>query len=631
MTRAHRMTHPAQPFGGRDKICGTTVLRCERSFRQSCELVKCLLLIALTAFSAVATGNESQRERVAFRGPVNVALVQERRCAATANELAGSVSLVDLSTRRVLDEVACGGHPVDLVALAENRLAVSCSDSGQVLLLDIRDQRLQLSGRIHVGMLPHGLATNAQGRLFVGLVATGEVAELDVVSQSVTRRFFVGNWPRYLALSADGSRLAVGLSGDSCISVVDVKQGVELYREPLSGGINLGHMRISADGLNVYFPWMVYRSNPIDVRNIRRGWILASRVARVRLDGPADREALSLDAPGLAVADPFGVAIAPNEHRLTLSSSGTHELLVYRLNDLPFVGAGGPGDLIDNRLLRDNDLFYRISVGGRPMGLQYLDDRSVLVANHTLDCLQIVDIESRRMEAQIQLGTRPEPTDVHRGMQIFYDGVRSLDQWYSCQSCHLDGGSNAKAMDTWNDGSPLTVKTVLPLFGVTQTAPWTWHGWQQDIDESIQNSFTETMQGKAASAEDVAAVRAYLASLKLPPNPFLQADGSLSEAAQRGKQLFENREIACASCHVPPTFSDGLNHDVGLGSKEDKYPEHNTPSLLGLYRRVRFLHDGRAKSLEAVLEKYHGPERVSGGPALTEQQIADLVAYLKSL
>ncbi len=235
------------------------------------------------------------------------------------------------------------------------------------------------------------------------------------------------------------------------------------------------------------------------------------------------------------------------------------------------------------------------------------------------------------LKAEINLGPVPSDSIVHHGMEIFYDGRRSLDQWYSCQSCHLDGGGNSKPMDTWNDGSALTVKTVLPMFGVGETAPWTWHGWQQDLDESIQNSFTETMLGKPANKEDVAALRAYLTSLKLPPNPFRQSDGTLGTAAERGKQIFESSEAACAACHSGPTFSDGLNHDVGIGSESDKYPEYNTPSLLGAYAKVRFLHDGRAKTLEAVLTKYHGPEIVSGNPALTEEQVHDLVAYLKTL
>ena len=163
--------------------------------------------------------------------------------------------------------------------------------------LKVADKKLSLLHRTHVGFLPHGLAIGKAGidattaPVFVGLQATGEIAELNLTEQRVVRHFAVGHWPRYLTASLDGKRLAVGLSGESAIAVVDLAAGEVLYREPLSGGINIGHLQTSADGLNVYFPWMIYRSNPINVRNIRRGWILASRAARVRLDGPADRAA----------------------------------------------------------------------------------------------------------------------------------------------------------------------------------------------------------------------------------------------------------------------------------------------------------------------------------------------------
>jgi cytochrome c peroxidase len=119
--------------------------------------------------------------------------------------------------------------------------------------------------------------------------------------------------------------------------------------------------------------------------------------------------------------------------------------------------------------------------------------------------------------------------------------------------------------------------------------------------------------------------------LKLPPNPFLGPNGTLGELAQRGKRVFESKQAACADCHMAPTYSDGSTHDVGLGSDSDKYKGHNTPSLLGVYRRVRYLHDGRAKTLEAVLKEFHGPDVVSNGDKLSDQQIEELVAYLKTL
>ena len=120
---------------------------------------------------------------------------------------------------------------------------------------------------------------------------------MDIHDFRVSRRFPSGHWPKYLTLSPDGSRLAVGCSGEGRVIVLDTASGERLYDIPLANGLNLGHMVASDDGLHAYFTWMVYRTNPINVGNIRRGWILASRIGRVRLDQSADREAISLDVP----------------------------------------------------------------------------------------------------------------------------------------------------------------------------------------------------------------------------------------------------------------------------------------------------------------------------------------------
>lgn len=568
------------------------------------------------------------------RSPADLVLAANGKWLVTANGTSSSISLVDLVEGRVVGELACGSHPAAIdLCLDDQHIVVSCSYSGEVLVVEVGPRTLTRQAVIPVGYEPTGLAVSPDGRrAFVGLAATGEIAELDLAAATVVRKIEVGQWPRYLALSPDGSRLAVGCSGESKIVVIDTQRSEVLYEESMTGGVNIGHLQCSADGQYAYFPWMVYRSNPINPGNIRLGWVLASRIGRVRLDGPAYREAISLDVPRKAVADPHGLVISRDEKRLVVSASGTHELLVYRRPDLPFIGIGGPGDLIDRRLLADNDLFYRIEVGGRPLGLAMAaDNRTVYVANYLKDCVQEVDIEARTIVREIPLGKTRPLSLARRGMEIFYDGGRSLDQWYSCHSCHYNGGVNSKAMDTMNDGSERTMKTVLPLYHLGETSPWTWHGWQTDLDDAMRKSFTTTMQGSPITPQDARAVLAFLESLQPPPNPFRLADGSLTEAAGRGKQVFESSKAGCANCHRGPYFTDGKIHDVGLGSDEDRYQGFNTPTLLGVYRKVRLLHDGRSKTLEDVLTGDHAPEQVAGEGPLSQQDLADLIEYLKSL
>ena len=108
-------------------------------------------------------------------------------------------------------------------------------------------------------------------------------------------------------------------------------------------------------------------------------------------------------------------------------------------------------------------------------------------------------------------------------------------------------------------------------------------------------------------------------------------NGELSDAAVRGQAVFESAKAGCATCHPGSHFTDGQLHDVGLGSAEDYYPTYNTPSLLGISRRVLFLHDGRLRSLRDVLTGPHNPSTVTGMGELTDEELEDLLAYLESL
>jgi DNA-binding beta-propeller fold protein YncE len=592
--------------------------------------IRLLQLILLTTVYSLASAADGIPKD---RSPVDLAITSDNQWLVTANQIANSVSLIRLADLQVVAELECGEYPVDIEVLEDGRVLVTCQWSGELYVLRIAGETLRAEAVVRLGFDPQGIAVSpSSDKAYIGLVATAQVAEVDLVSNQVTRHFQVGNWPKYLTISRDGQRLAVGNGGDSKIEVIDIESGESLYDATLANGTNLGQMRTSSDGQYAYFPWMVYRTNPINVGNIRLGWILASRIGRVRLDGPAYREAISLDVPGKAVADPHDLEITADQTSLVVSAAGTHELLVYRLNDLPFVAQGGPGDLIDRRLQNNPDRFHRIELGGRPMGLRIAaDNQTVYVANYLHNSVQVVDLPSRQLRDEISLGGPAEKTLARKGMEIFYDGRRSLDQWYSCHSCHQEGGINARPMDTMNDGTEMTLKTVLPLHDLTKTFPWTWHGWQTNLSEAMSKSITSTMQGPEPSEEDVRALIEFLSEMKTPPNPFRLPDGSLSEAAERGKQVFFTRKAACADCHNGSHYTDGKIHDVGLGSESDHYQGYNTPSLVGVYRKVRLLHSGRAKDLHRVVTDLHRPELVNGEGELSEQEVADLIEFLKSL
>lgn len=566
------------------------------------------------------------------RSPADVVLTPDEKLLLTANQTSGTISLVRFADGKVLAELPCGRKPAALALSPDGRRAyVSSNYSGELFTFDLDGESLKPAGRLHLGFEPRGLAISPDGSLaYVALSTAHEIAVVDLAKLESSARIKCGKWPRYLALSPDGKRLAVGANGDLGVTVIDTAARQALFTEEFAG-INLGHMQVSRDGKHVYFPWMVYRHNPITAGNIRLGWVLASRIARVNLEKKSRREAIALDPQGQAIADPHGLALSPDEQWIACTGSGTHELLVFKLPGLPFQDYGGPGDHIDTELNKDRDRFYRIPLGGRPMAVRFMKDgRRVIIANYLSNSVQVVDLEKRSVERTIDLGGPKEPSLERRGEAIFYDGKRSLDQWYSCHSCHYEGHTNAVTMDTRNDGRFGNFKTVLSLRNLDQTGPYFWHGWQTDMTAALRKSLTETMLGPTPSDADVAALTAFIKTLRPPPNSHRRGP-ELSEAAKRGEKVFKSDKAACSRCHKGEYFTDGKIHDVGTGERSDVYKGYNPPSLLNVYDRVRYLHDGRVNSLEELLNGPHNPNKVVGNGELTKEELADLLAYLREI
>jgi len=485
-------------------------------------------------------------------------------------------------------------------------------------------------------MEPRSVGVDPNANLaYVSRWAADQVAVVDLAEREVVDQIEVPGQPRNLAVAPNGRRMAVGVDKERGLSVVDLESREVAFTIRFAA-MNVGLMRASADSKYVYFPWMVYRANPITKSNIRRGWVLASRVARQRLDVDERREAFSLDPEGRAVADPHAVALSSDGRRMVITSPGTHELLVFAAEGLPWESHGSSDHIIPE-LLSDKERFSRIELGGRPLDVKFAaDNRTAYVANYLHNAVQVVDVEAGNVVREIGVGATGTTPSIHRGEAIFYDAGRSFDQWYSCHSCHRDGGGNVMPIDTFNDGSGFTFKTVLPLYDVTRTAPWTWHGWQTDLRAAMEKSLTETMLGPQPNDAEVDDLLAYLDQLPRPPNPHREKmkqwpEGDFAQAAARGRELFHSDALACASCHAGSHFTDGEIHDVGTGGAGDRYDGFNTPSLLSVYRKPRLLHDGSADSLEAVFRGVHAPHRVAGERKLSEAEIADLVAYLKTL
>jgi YVTN family beta-propeller protein len=576
------------------------------------------------------------------RSPIALALSTDGTRLLTANQTADTVSLVDTKSGRVLREIKTGEKPAGVALSRDGRRGVVTHWYGyDVAVLDLKDDTITVAGRIEIGPEPRGVAITADGSTaFVAVGAANEVVRLDLNGRKVSGRLTVGREPRGIAVSPDGSRLLVGNARSQDVSIIDANAWKVLHNLPIDGD-NLRQVTIGADGKSGYLANMRNRKFPTTKNNIDLGWVLGQRLTRIDLAGKAPSFfTLSLDPQGKAAGDAYGVAITPDQKLLAISCGGTHEVMIFRTDRkrLPWQ-EGRSRDLIPAELLKNDGRYRRVDLGGRPTELAFApDNKTLYVANYLEDAVQVVDADAAKLIRTIPLGGPKTLSLARRGEIVFHDARRSFNQWYSCNTCHSDGHTNGLDFDTLNDGRQdnstfhlRSRKKVPTLRRVTQTRPWTWHGWQTSLDDAMVESFTKSMQGPKPSAGDVKALVAFLDTLDYPRNPFRHADGTLTPAARRGEAVFRSQKAGCADCHGGPEFTDGKIHIVGLEENDDAYRGYNPPSLRGTYDKDPYLHDGRSKALRDALEEAHSAESVTGHGELSEKELDDLVAYLKSL
>jgi hypothetical protein len=202
---------------------------------------------------------------------------------------------------------------------------------------------------------------------------------------------------------------------------------------------------------------------------------------------------------------------------------------------------------------------------------------------------------------------------------------------------------------------------IPPAFGLAGVNLHTWTGWGSvthwngfvaNIEMHGQGTFWDPRLADATQfpiaaragfanirnspdlvTSNLAALHFYQLAIAAPRPPKGSFD---SAAAERGAVLF-NLNARCATCHVPPIFTEPgwnlhLPSEIGIDSfQADRSPDrrYRTSPLKGLWTHQKggFYHDGRFPALLDVVNHYNS----FFGLGLSESQKGDLVEYLKSL
>ncbi|MEM1452107.1 MAG: Ig-like domain-containing protein [Planctomycetota bacterium] len=578
-----------------------------------------------------------------------------------ANHDNDTVTAILGSTSAKAWEVPVPARPTSVAVDAQDRVWVTCRDADRVVVLDGTNGATLADLALDHGAAPGSLVL-AEGAIDPIVCLEGEERVVRLAFDgTIGDSADVGRMPRGLAITGDGACIFVTpfLAGGSPARVLEldgatlaVARDVELADDPgpdteASGRGRpnyLGSIAITPDEHSA-----LVASKKDNV--VRGGW-------RDGLDLDFEstvRTIVSRVDLGTGTED-LGARVDLNDRSLAQSC------LTSPRGDLVFVAVMGSNAVEVYDTWRGEHV-AELPVGAGPRGLAINRLASKLFVHETLDrAVSVFDIrdllagraaDAPRIARTSLVATEALAPNVLRGKRIFHDATdlrMARDGYHSCATCHLEGGGDAAVWDFMQLGEGL--RNTVPLTGRAGLGHGLLH-WSANFDEvqdfegpirslgggfgfldAAQFAATADPLGapKAGLSVDLDDLAAYVASLdEFPRSPHRDPSGARTAAGIRGETVFTTS--GCAACHAPPTFTDGLRHDVGTALPSSGLGNgaplggvgFDTPTLRGVWATAPYLHDGRLRTLEDVLAL------PGHGAALGPADRADLAAYLREL
>lgn len=273
------------------------------------------------------------------------------------------------------------------------------------------------------------------------------------------------------------------------------------------------------------------------------------------------------------------------------------------------------------------------------------------------------------------------------GKQLFSEKMLSKDSSVSCASCHKPDFAFADtvAFSTGIYGK-LTSRNTPSVLNMKNRPYFFWDGRAKTLEEQalipIANpdemglAITVAVErlnrseryrklfkkvfGQLPNAQNLgAAFAAFEKTLETDKSKFddwANGKGELSQQEENGRQLFISNRAKCFDCHSTEDFTNDEFKNIGLYNgisqkdegrflitKEQKdLGRFKTPGLRNVAVTGPYMHDGRFKTLEQVVQYYNNPYMFVEDPLnmdtlllqplqLSNQDNADLVAFLKTL
>jgi YVTN family beta-propeller protein len=481
--------------------------------------------------------------------------------------------------------------------------------------------------QIPVGGWPVALAHAPEaGLVLVAQRSDDTVAFIDAASRRVIDAVHVGDEPANLVLTPDGRTAFAALAADDAVAVIDVAtraliRVVPTVKDPLA-------MAMSADGGTL---WVAsfrsgqpdrapFGADPVETERDLAAIDIASFDTRYINDIGHTITALLPTADGASLwvahtrGDPFADFVNPPEGRFPFQ----HEILVVdavtgaitATRDLGHGdGSGGPVVGLRDLALFDGALWVssegtdetlaldpatlaeqgRVATGGRPRAL-LVHDGALYV--HGPQAWRVTRIDTDNSTTPFATGTETRDAAVAEGQRFFTGAGRTYGIDWSCNTCHVDGGSDTLV---WKAGPFESRHSPRPLFWLDATLPLGWDGYSASA-RNFAHTGPVNIGVKATTAE-ATALAAYLEALVPPPaaTSLTRRDGTLSDAALDGRAVFVS--AGCEACHAGPVATNRALLDDGITTGLS-----DVPSLIGVRRHVAWLKHGDARTLRDAVE-----------------------------
>ena len=632
-----------------------------------------LVLLATWAlwFFAKETGgcaaqDQDQSWGKAIRGPeaadlspTALAVTRDGATMFIACATANQVLVFDTAQGKVIRTIPALPAPLGLALSPDDSLLfVTCTGAPSAVHVVI------VASGVAAGTIPAGhwavapVVSPDSRKLYVCNRFSSSVSVIDLAQAQTAQRIAVAREPVAAALTPDGRflllahHLHAGRANAEVVtlpvSVIDTVAGQVIKEIALPNGATLARdICISPDGRFACVTHLLARF-ALPTTQIERGWINSNAMTLIDLAAMKPLNTVLLDNLDRGAATPWAIAWTRNGRYLCVTHAGTHELsviewpaLLDKLAKMPVAPASRQPHDYNTRQRSATDvpsdlsflvgLRQRVKLGGLGPRAAAASGDVIFVAEYFSDTLSRVNLggETLAVEATA-LGPKHAMSVIRKGEFLFNDASICAQNWQSCASCHSsDARVDALNWDMLNDGinNPKNNKSLLLAH---QTPPSMAHGVRADAYAAVRAGIKYILFATRPD-EEATAMDEYLKSLQPVPSPYL-IKGELSPAAVRGKVLFFDDSVGCALCHPPPLFCDLKIHDVGTLGRFDKASDRfDTPTLVEVWRTAPYLHDGSAATLRQMLTSHNPDDQHGRTSHLTEEQIDDLVDYVRSL